>query len=112
MVQARALLGQKAAHGRLRTERREQLYVVLARVEQHRLDPLLLDDLAVGDLELQTVAVELEAFLDPLHGDADVVDAVKHAPQFIRRGRPRLRSRPRPRAGPRRARARAAARPP
>ena len=51
VVQARALLGEELAHGRVRAERREQLDVVLADVEQHRLDALLGDDLAVGELE-------------------------------------------------------------
>ena len=60
VVQARALLREEPAHRRVRAERREQLDVVLADVQQHGLDALLLDDLAVGDLELEAVAVELE----------------------------------------------------
>ncbi len=51
--------------------------------EQHSLDALLLDDLAVGQLELKAVAVELERLVELLDGDADVVDPGEHAPQSI-----------------------------
>ena len=78
VVQPRSLLGQEPAHGRVGRERREQLDVVLADVQQHRLHALLLDDLAVGDAELEAVAVELQRGLDLLDGHADVVDAAEH----------------------------------
>ena len=59
-------------------KRREQLDVALADVEQHRLDALLGDHLAVAEPQLEAVAVELERGLELLHGDADVVDAAEH----------------------------------
>ncbi len=48
MVQPGALAGQELADGRVGPQRRQQLDVVLAEVEQNRLDALFGDDLAVG----------------------------------------------------------------
>ena len=48
VVQSGTLLREEPAHRRLRAQRRQQLHVVLADVEQHGLHALLLDDLAVG----------------------------------------------------------------
>src|ERR1700760_38942 len=83
MVQARAVLREELADGRVRAERREQLDVVLADVEQDRLDALLLDDLAMRERELEAVAIQRERRRELLDGDADVVDPREHAQQFI-----------------------------
>ena len=66
VVQPGALSGEEPADGRVGAQRREQLDVVLADVQQHRLDALLGDDLAVGDRQLEAVAVELERRLELL----------------------------------------------
>ena len=83
VVQARALAGQELADRRVRAERREQLDVVLADVQQHRLDALLCDDLAVRERQLEALAVELERGLDLLDGHADVVDAAEHSSRSL-----------------------------
>ena len=84
VVQARALLGQEPADRRVGPERREQLDMVLADVEQDGLDALLGDDLAVRDVQAEAVPVQLDRGLDLLDGDADVVDAVEHGrPVYI-----------------------------
>ena len=83
VVQARALLREELPHGRVLAERREQLDVVLADVQQHGLDALLLDDLAVGDLHLEAVAPQRERGLDLRHRHADMVDPPEHARQSI-----------------------------
>ena len=62
-------------------ERREQLHVVLADVEQHRLDALLGDHLAVHQLHAVGGRVELERRVEVGDGDADVVDAAEHRPE-------------------------------
>ena len=43
----------------------------------------LFDDVAMGQLELEAVAVELERRLDLLDGHLYVVDAAEHPPQSI-----------------------------
>ena len=59
-------------------QRREQLDVVLADIQQHGLHALLMHDLAMGDVQLEQVAIELERGVDLLDGHADMVDAVEH----------------------------------
>ena len=49
----------KAADGSVRTERLEQLDVVLTEVEQDGLNALLLNDFAVHELDLERCFVEL-----------------------------------------------------
>ena len=82
----RAALGEELADRRVGAERREQLDVVLADVEQDRLDALGLDDLAVHERHLVVALVERERRVDVLDGDADVVDAGEHAPIVSGRG--------------------------
>ena len=78
VVKAGAALREELAHRGVLAERRKQLDVVLADVEQRGLDALLLDDLAVDELEAELLAPQLERGLELLDGDPDVVDAVKH----------------------------------
>ena len=60
-----------ASRRRLDAQRREQLDVVLAHVQQHRLDALLLYDLAMGRRQPQAVAIELERRMIERHPDLD-----------------------------------------
>ena len=58
VVQAGPVLREELAHGGVAAERREQLHVVLADVEQHRLNALLRDYLAMGDDQLKAVPLQ------------------------------------------------------
>src|SRR6185369_2150995 len=58
VVQPGAVLGQVFADRRVGAERRQQLDVALADVEQYRLDALGLHRLAVGELHLEAAFVE------------------------------------------------------
>src|ERR1700710_1652163 len=57
VVQTRAVLCEELANWRVGAERRKQLDVVLADVEQHGLDALRLDDLTMRERELEALAV-------------------------------------------------------
>ena len=81
VVQARPALGQELADRRLLAERGEQLHVVLADVEQHGLDALRLDHLAVDELHAVRGRVELDRGVEVADGDADVVDPAEHRAQ-------------------------------
>jgi hypothetical protein len=78
VVDAGALLGQELADGRVRAEGREELDVVLADVEEHRLDALLGHVLAVDELHVVRLLVEGDRGVEVLDGDAHVVDAREH----------------------------------
>ena len=52
-----AAVGQEPADRRLGTERREQLYVILADVEQHSLYALFGHGLSVGHAQPEAVAI-------------------------------------------------------
>jgi len=83
VVQPRALAGEELADRRVGPQGSQQLDVVLTQVKQNGLDPLLGDDLAVGQGHLEAVAVELERGLELLDGYSDVVDAAEHPEQSI-----------------------------
>jgi hypothetical protein len=78
VVQAGPLLGQELADRRVRPERRQQLDVVLADVQQHGFDALLGHRLAVYDLHPVRLLVERDRRVEILDGDADVVDPAEH----------------------------------
>ncbi len=78
VVQAGALLREELAHGRVLAERREQLDVILADIQEHGLDALLLDDLAMRDLHPEAVAPQRERGLDLRDRNADMVDPPEH----------------------------------
>ena len=80
MVQAGTSLGQEAPDRGVRRERRQQLDVVLADVEQDGLDALLLDHLAVHDGHAEVLTEQRQGGVDRLHGNADVVDSPEHRP--------------------------------
>src|SRR5690242_16708880 len=52
--------------------------MALADVQQHRLDSLLLDRLAMRELHLEAALIEVEGGVDVLDGDSDVVDPSEH----------------------------------
>src|SRR4051794_8183292 len=79
VVKPRPVLGQELADGRVRAQRRQQLDVALADVEQDGLDALGLHRLAVDEVEVEVGVVERERRVEVLDGDADVVDAREHA---------------------------------
>src|SRR5206468_1050332 len=70
MMEPRAVPGQVPADRGLGREASEQLHVALAKVQEQRLYPLLLQHLAIGDRQTEAVAVELERRLDLLDGYA------------------------------------------
>src|SRR5207342_3709243 len=99
VMQARALALQVLADRGVGAERRQQLDVPVADVEQHRLDALRLDRLAVRQLHLEALLVKLDAGLEVLDGDTHVIYTAEHARQSTRRS-PRAGSRPGPRRRP------------
>ena len=72
-------LARKRPTGVSSRERREQLHVALADVEQRGLDALLGDRLAVHERHAVGVAVEGDRRVEVLDRDPDVVDAAEHA---------------------------------
>src|SRR3954451_19602116 len=78
VVQARPLAREEPADGRVGTERAKQLDVVLADVEQHRLDALLLDGLTVHERHAVGLLVQRDRGVEVLDGEAHVVDAAEH----------------------------------
>ena len=96
VVQPGPSLGEELPHRRVLAERRQQLHVVLADIEQHRLDALLLRPPRGGPPPSESVSPQPERGVDLLDGHADVVDALEHARQSIDRPYPRSRSRPPP----------------
>ena len=74
-----------------RAERREQLDVALADVEQDRLDAVLGDRLAMDERHPEGSLVERDRGVEVLDGDADVVDPAETRPlslaRRLRRGR-------------------------
>ena len=75
MVEARAPLRKKLAHGCVLRERAQELHVAVADLEQNRLDALLLDGLPVLLAHVEALSVELHRAVEVLDGHADVVDA-------------------------------------
>ena len=78
VVHARALAFDELAHRRVRAGRAHQLDVAVADLEQHGLDPLLLDGLAVLLAHAEGIAVQREGAVEVLDGDSDVIDAPEH----------------------------------
>src|SRR3954462_5052273 len=81
VMQAGAPRGQEAPHGRVLGQRREQLDVALAHVEQHGLDALPRDGLTVRERHAVGPGVELDRRLEVGDRDPDVVDAAEHPPE-------------------------------
>src|SRR5919197_1798318 len=78
VVQARAALGQESPHGRVAAQRAQQLDVVLADVEQHGLDALLVDHLAMCERHAVVALVQRDRRFEVLDGDSYVVDPGEH----------------------------------
>ncbi len=78
VVEPRAALGEEPADRRVVRERAQQLDVVLADVEQHRLDALLGHGLAVDDRHAVRPLVQRERGVEVRDGDADVVDPLNN----------------------------------
>jgi hypothetical protein len=78
VVETGATLGEKAPDGRFVTERSQQLYVRVADAEEHRLDALLGNRLAVLERHAEPLGVELDRSVEILDCDADVVDCLEH----------------------------------
>ena len=74
VVQARASRGERPSDRRLGAERAQQLHVRRADGEQHLLDALILDPLAVHRLDAEQPPVALDGGLEVIDGDAHVVD--------------------------------------
>ena len=89
VVQPRAAAGQEAAHGRVRREWPQELDVPVADLEQHGLDALLVDDLAVLERQPVGLLVQRDRRVEVGDGDADVIDPLEHgressAPRVVR----------------------------
>jgi len=85
MVKAGAASREELADGRVRCERPQELDVALADAEEHGLDALLLDDLAVLERQAEPVAVERDRLVEVVDRDAYVVDASEHGAESRRR---------------------------
>ena len=75
MVKPGAASLEEAGDGRVRTERRDQLDVGVAHIEQRRVDSLLLDRLPMDERHPQDIPVVRDPLLDVRDGDTHVVDA-------------------------------------
>ncbi len=71
---------QEPADPRRRIQRLEQLDLALAGSEQRRAHVLVGDRRLLDEREPQGAAVEAVGVLEPIHDDADVVNASHHAP--------------------------------
>ena len=71
----------------------QQLDVAVADVQQHRLDALRLDRLAVRELHPEALLVERDRRVEVLDGDADVVDPAEHGAESTCGGSARRRLR-------------------
>src|SRR5262249_25849156 len=84
VVDPLALLVEVLGNGGVVAHGREQLDVRLRHLQQHLLDPVLLDDLAVHGLDAVGLAVVLDGAVEIAHGDGHVVDlgddGIAHAP--------------------------------
>ncbi len=78
VVQSRSPAVEELPHRRVGSERAQQLHVAVADIEQHGLDALLTDRLAVDQRHPQAVAIERDRRLEIIDGDADVVDGAQH----------------------------------
>src|SRR5919202_2060386 len=78
VVQPGPAAREEAADGAVGRERPQKLHVAFADVEQHRLDALLLDHLAVRELHAVRLLVQRDRGVEVVDGDADVVDAGEH----------------------------------
>src|SRR5215210_4321327 len=79
VMDAGAALGQEPADGRVRAQRRQQLHVVLADVQQDGLDALLGHRLAVDERHGVGALVKGDRRVEVLDGDTHVIDAREHS---------------------------------
>src|SRR2546422_8637749 len=79
MVKSLAVPGQEAPDARRRIQRLEQLDLALARAEQGRPYVLVRDRRLLEERQPERVAVEAIRVRQPIHHDADVVNASHHA---------------------------------
>ena len=84
MVKAGAAPLEELPDRRIRPERPQQLDVALADAQQHRLDTLLLDRLAVLERHAEPLAVEPNGLVEVLDRDSDVIDSSEHGLSTIR----------------------------
>lgn len=91
VVKSRSVLREELSDRRIGTERCEQLDVALADVQQHRLDSLLLDNLAVNERHAVGVLIQRDCRLKIVDCDADVVDCSKHSREDTRAAQPSSR---------------------
>ena len=74
VVHPLAALGEEAADGRVLLERRQELDPALAQAHRRRLDPLVVDPLAVLEPAAEQPLVRPDGRIEVLDGDADVMD--------------------------------------
>jgi hypothetical protein len=78
VMQTNAARGEEAADGGVRPERRQQLDMPVADVEQRGLHALIAERLAMHERQLQNAGVERDGGVDVLDANADVVDRRQH----------------------------------
>ena len=84
MVKARSAPREELSDRRVRAERAQQLHVAVAHAEQHGLDALLLQGLAVLDGHAQPLAVESDGLVEILDRHSYVINASEHGVSRIR----------------------------
>ena len=98
MVEALAFALEEAADRRVGTSGFEELDFALADCEERGFDALVFDRVLRVKVEAESIAIELQRFVQRADGDADVVDLVDHgfvprvssAPKWERRDSSRL----------------------
>ena len=83
VMQARAPRGEELPHRRVLGQGLQQLHMAFADVEQHGLDALLRDRLAVHERHAVRTGVEVDRGLEVGDRNPDVVDAAEHASECI-----------------------------
>jgi hypothetical protein len=83
VVQPLAVSLYELADRRVGAKRAQQLNVTFADVEEHRLDALRLDGLAVRDGHPEGALIKRDCGVEVGYGDADMVDAAEHGAESM-----------------------------
>ena len=89
MVKARAARREELADRGVVAQRAQQLDVALADLEQHGLDALLLDGLAMLLGHAEALPVQVDRSVEVCDGHSDVVDPFEHGASFKQPPHPR-----------------------
>ena len=78
MVEALAFALKEAADGGVGAGGFEELNLALADCEERSVDALVFDRVLRVDMQAESVAIEVQRFVQGADGDADVVDFLNH----------------------------------